>query len=300
MIRSSRTLAYVIPIAILFGCTLGPLNCLFFEDEICSSCVEKRTDDLNLASSPSEFQPAPDMHRWIEQPTNQTLEYGERLHYKVNISEFAFEWRVSDEIHFSIGDGLIVDNFVLPIGEYLLGIMVWDISYDLLQAWIYIIVRDSVIPVLSSPSDVEMTQGEQGKALLWTASDSNPSNYRIVKNGFIIEQGDWTEPFREFEISLNYISVGTHTYTLTVVDFGGNSVSDTARVYVNANASYVENTSTTASSGENIGDSKDVIFMRGGARMVMELYAVISISGLIVLVSISILLGTPQEFTEPG
>lgn len=86
---------------------------------------------------------------WLEIPTDQYTEYGENFIYNLDATDPTgiSHWWINDRINFSIdNDGVISNNFMLPIGVY--GIEVWvnDSNNNIQNAIFNIIVQDTTPP----------------------------------------------------------------------------------------------------------------------------------------------------------
>ncbi|MFW9806565.1 MAG: PKD domain-containing protein [Candidatus Thorarchaeota archaeon] len=99
-----------------------------------------------------------------------------------------------------------------------------DISIDVPE------VPDEIPPIIDSPDDIEYEVSNLGHNIVWTPSDDNPSQFIIKVNGIVILSGGWNG--QPVVINVDYLSPGTYEYTLTVIDIGGNSVSDIVMVIV--------------------------------------------------------------------
>ncbi len=93
------------------------------------------------------------------------------------------------------------------------------------------VLRDSVSPVFSfTPSTIYYERGAINLVFNWTVTDEFMDTYTIKVDGFVIEEGDWTEDNIEFDFS--GLAEGTHYVTLMVYDLGGNSASSSVAVIV--------------------------------------------------------------------
>ena len=262
--------------------------------------LNTRIEPTNAERLPT---PRPDMPYWESPPQNQTLEYGTRFHYMVNLSQpnAAYWWFISDTRNFRISGGpfsaLIQDNRPLDIGTYVLGISVWDMEYDNLKAWIIITVSDTVHPSISNPQDMNVTRGSKGNILTWELFDLNPVRYQVFRNGILLETAEWTEPDVSVDVVLDFITTGTYYYEITATDIGGNVALDVVKVEV------LENTNI-----EQPSHHPDVYAEKnpfGGfgkyaaPRLilpVMELFAALVLLGLAAFVAIAVLVDRDKEW----
>ena len=116
-----------------------------------------------------------------------------------------------------------------------------DIPIDVLD------VPDVTLPIIDSPGDIEYVVSTTGHNIVWSPSDDNPSQFTIQVDGLVVLSGGWNG--QPIVINVDYLSPGTYGYTLTVIDIGGNTVSDTVMVTVtgeiNTTSTPTETTSTT-------------------------------------------------------
>ncbi len=92
---------------------------------------------------------------------------------------------------------------------------------------------DRTAPTISSPDDIEMTEGLMGITINWTGSDENPTLYEIYVDGILEDSGSWTSGAAITE-SLDGLAVGTYNYTIVLIDIAANTVTDQVIVTVQA------------------------------------------------------------------
>ncbi len=248
-------------------------------------------------------EPRPDAPTWLEPPQNQTIEYGTRFRYKVNITQpdGAYWWFVSDTENFRIAGGffsaLIQDNQLLAVGKYFLGIKVWDVHYNSLESWIIITIIDSVPPTITTSGSINFTRGARDQVLSWTIYDLNPSNYIVTRNGVQFEGGEWTENEKIVEILLDYIPPGSHYFVLTATDIGGNSVSSVVKVKVFDNETADQQPhNPSAFAGGNVFGNFGRYAPPRIALPFMELFAATVLMGLAFLVAVAVISDKEKGF----
>jgi parallel beta-helix repeat protein len=91
-------------------------------------------------------------------------------------------------------------------------------------------LHDSYPPVVSHPRDQEYEEGATGQFILWMISEPEPHSYQILKNGAVIESGEWNELI--FSIPIDGLSPGVYNFTIVVTDEDGNSAYDIVIVRV--------------------------------------------------------------------
>ncbi|MHA2372705.1 MAG: right-handed parallel beta-helix repeat-containing protein, partial [Candidatus Thorarchaeota archaeon] len=173
---------------------------------------------------------------WDMIPEDQMLEYGERFSYGLGVSDLSDidRWWISDEINFTIdSNGLIGDTSVLPIGMYQLEIRAYDIYDNFCTATIQVVVQDTVTPVLNQPDDIEFTFGDAGFIITWEPIDAAPKEYSILQDGLVLRSSKWNSSSEIIQVSVDNLPVGVYTFTLIVIDRGGNEASDEVIITVN-------------------------------------------------------------------
>jgi hypothetical protein len=124
-----------------------------------------------------------------------------------------------------------VDN--LGLGVYNYTVVLFDASGNSIVDEALVFVSDASVFTFSPP-DLSITNDTVGNELRWTVEDSNPSHYRIYKNGSIVQSGTW-ESGVDVTIDVSETVINTYNYTIWVNDTDGNVVIDTAHVYVTDN-----------------------------------------------------------------
>ena len=84
-------------------------------------------------------------------------------------------------------------------------------------------------PIISnSPSDFSEEYGYTGQSLSWTANDTNPDTYTIERIGFgiVVASTPWANNTPIVYNIPDGLSVGTHTYNITLTDDFGNFIID--------------------------------------------------------------------------
>ena len=104
-------------------------------------------------------------------------------------------------------------------------------------------VPDETSPIVDSPSDIDYVVSTTGHSITWTPYDEHPSQFNIQINGVVVLSGGWNG--QPIVINVDYMSPGTYEYTLTVIDIGGNPVSDIVMVTVTGEITASTTTTTT-------------------------------------------------------
>ena len=95
---------------------------------------------------------------------------------------------------------------------------------------------DITPPVLDSPADITYEEGTTGHIINWNATDNNPGNYIIYREGVEVDSGSWTSGVA-ITINVDGLTVGSYNYTIKVTDAFSNTATDT--VLVNVTSSEV-------------------------------------------------------------
>jgi hypothetical protein len=93
-------------------------------------------------------------------------------------------------------------------------------------------VADDVIPpVIDSPSDKIVSEGDIAESVTWNPSDVNPDRYEVFDNEVSWLAGSWDgSPIVAY---LDTLTLGFHNITCAVYDLGNNMASDQVDVTVN-------------------------------------------------------------------
>jgi len=70
-------------------------------------------------------------------------------------------------------------------------------------------------PTITSPSDMEFENGTQGKLITWNATDAEPKNYTVTRDGDIYRSGFWDGS--EINVGLDHLSSDELAHTLPVI-----------------------------------------------------------------------------------
>jgi len=103
---------------------------------------------------------------------------------------------------------------------------------------------DANAPTIDNPPDIGYEYMDVGSKITWNATDPNPVNYTIFRNGILVGSGGWDGS--TISINVDYLIPGIYEYVLTVTNIGGYSMSDTVIVTVTLTATTTTTTTTTA------------------------------------------------------
>ncbi|KKN08829.1 hypothetical protein LCGC14_1052760 [marine sediment metagenome] len=129
-----------------------------------------------------------------------------------------------------------VDGFT--VGSYNYTIVVSDVYDNSATDTVIVIVEDTADAVVDSPANITYEEGTTGHSISWIATDNNPGNYIIYKDGFEVNSGSWTSSV-PITINVDGLTVGSYNYTIVVSDVYDNSATDTVIVTVEDTADPV-------------------------------------------------------------
>ncbi len=93
-------------------------------------------------------------------------------------------------------------------------------------------VIDTTTPEISTPSDIEYTEGETGNVITWIATDLNPSFYTIYRDTDLIVDSEIWYSDTPIIIYVDGLTEGIYTFVITVMDLAGKTAEDTVIVTV--------------------------------------------------------------------
>jgi len=174
----------------------------------------------------------------IDSPPNKVLEVG-------TLGEFV-TWHPSSyrpERFIILENGVEIENALwnggnightldgYETGMYEFTLIVIDAFNQSAFDKVLVVIEDTTVPSLDSPSDVEFTEGQTGNFVNWTASDEEPDAWELLIDGSSNETGTWSSG-GEISFNVDRLEVGSHNLTLLVEDQSGNIATDTVIVTV--------------------------------------------------------------------
>ena len=133
-----------------------------------------------------------------------------------------------------------------PISAGTHTIRIWTAGKNDLAGSLDIVVDaayDANAPIIDNPADIEYEYQDTGYQITWNATDPNPVNYTIYRNGTIVGSGGWNGSI--ISIVVDWLIPGAYEYTLTVFNIGGYSASDSVIVTVSLPTPTTTITTTT-------------------------------------------------------
>ena len=124
-------------------------------------------------------------------------------------------------------------------GEYNFTIILMDIhGQNSTDSVIVTVISDIVPPLLVGPEDIVMIVGDSDVYIQWNASDAYPYIYEIQVET-TVNTSSWNLPSGlpwesdvPIQFTLSDMPPGLYNFTITVMDWGGNTVSDSVMVHV--------------------------------------------------------------------
>ncbi|WP_457558992.1 hypothetical protein [Candidatus Harpocratesius sp.] len=183
------------------------------------------------------------------------------------VYESTLEYTVDGSTYNTIATGLTGTNYVwnthsIPYGtNYRIRVTVSGtyLGYTLtdesdISNGAFTIDPDVLAPEFTStPSNHVYEFAENGHTLIWTATDRNPKEYSLKRNGeFLYESVTWTTSPGTFEFSLDGLAVGDYTYEFSVMDIWDQISTDTVYITITDSSAPIFhfNTPTNGSSFE--------------------------------------------------
>lgn len=109
------------------------------------------------------------------------------------------------------------------------------------------IISFSSLPKINGPNDFTIKYGDSGYIILWTISESNPTNYTVFSNGSVFSIGNYTD---SVFVSLNGLIAGYYNFTLIVTNNLGLTSKD--EVWINVIPSIPDTSPPIISSPNDI------------------------------------------------
>ena len=132
----------------------------------------------------------------------------------------------------------------------------------------FVFITDDTPPSLTSPEDIEYSEGTIGNSVEWTVSDLHPANYTVYLDGVILEAGTWDDQ-STISVSVDGLASGEHNLTIVVVDTVGNMDSDT--VWITVTSPTGTSTTSTDTTTETTSTSPTTTDIDTGAPNILGL-----------------------------
>ena len=126
------------------------------------------------------------------------------------------------------GSAIVIVVDELNPGTYNYTLIVSDTSGNSEKDTVLVQSADTTCPTTSSPPDIQYEAGSIGVSLSWTVYDLYPASYQVLRNGTLIDSGEWDNS--SIAVDVGGLEPGTYNYTLIVSDVVSNTANDTALV----------------------------------------------------------------------
>jgi len=165
--------------------------------------------------------------------------------YEAGTTEYFIQWSPSDltaTAYEILRNGTMIDSGEwdnssiavdvggLEPGTYNYTLIVSDVVGNTASDTVLVQSADTTCPTTSSPPDIQYEAGSIGVSLSWTVYDLYPDSYQVLRNGTLIDSGEWDNS--SVAVDVGGLEPGTYNYTLVVSDAVGNTASDTVLVLV--------------------------------------------------------------------
>ncbi len=180
---------------------------------------------------------------------------------------------------------IVVNVDGLAVGSHTYIIDVRDTSGNTASDTVVVTVVDTTAPKVSHPPDVNMTVGDIGRTIIWNCTDLDPANYTVTLDGTPVKSGTWNAS-SQISVSLDGLSVGTHTYSILLADHSGNLAEDSVTVTVNEQPITTTTpppTTTTTGGGTTSNITSYTVPFNGGILIIVVIVIATS-AGIIVVV----------------
>ena len=178
------------------------------------------------------------------------------------------------------GTSIVVESD-LDLGVFNFTILLLDESGNSGKDTVWVAVRDTTAPVISTPPDILYVQGVNGHNINWVLSDYFGDHYEIYRNGTLIISTRWQD---NVSLNVDSLAVGVYNYTIVAYDQSGNSHSDT--VFVIVDPATTNPTTTTSTTTTNTTEGPSIDF----SSVPMWLFGVVVSSMTVVIVILVVLL----------
>jgi len=175
----------------------------------------------------------------ITSPFDQVIEVGSESSIKWIITEpdpgMYWVHKNGEEIESpqSYHDGeeitVLIDTSIT--GQYDYTIFATDFSGNEASNDVQIVVRDTISPIISGPSDLFIIQGDT-ESITWTITESDPDMCRVYKDSEELVAPRSYYDGEEITVQVDSSMAGRQTYSLFASDRSGNEVNDEVEVTV--------------------------------------------------------------------
>ena len=172
---------------------------------------------------------------WVVVPELAYVNYGDDAALLVQADDRSGidHYWVNDTARFGVGgNGVVTSVVLLPCGEIPLEVRAYDSYGHYCSADVVVVVVDVTIPTVNHPEDITYTEGQAGNSITWQASDDNPGEYEVLRDGIVVKAGLWNSSSEQIAVSVDGLAPGLYSYVLLVYDAGDHAMSDSVMVTV--------------------------------------------------------------------
>ena len=169
----------------------------------------------------------------------------------------------------SSSEHVIVSLDGLEAGIYNYTCIVYDDGGNMDSDTVMVEIIDSFAPSISSPTDIEFTEGTTGQSIVWTGTDLHPDQYTIYQDGSPIKSGAWNSSDDTITVSLDGLAPGEYNFTCSIADESGNWNSDTAIVVVNAFTPTTTTSTETTTSSDGSSETPLLLYVGVGVAALL-------------------------------
>ncbi len=142
---------------------------------------------------------------------NETYGNATNLHTPQNFTaDWSFDSPKGDNITFTLD--------YLYLGNYTFELTVFDLygrnASDSANVTVF---RDLRAPIVTTNDSFSYEEGFTGYSIVWSAEENNPKLFNLTLNGSVLQAGVWDG--KNITASADGLSVGPHTFNLTLVDY---------------------------------------------------------------------------------
>ena len=123
----------------------------------------------------------------------------------------------------------VFDLDTFSAGFYNFTLVVTDYSGLTAADTVFVTIHPNIAPIIHPPADIQSSE-DASIQIVWVAEDVDPSNYRIERDGALVDMGVWDGS--NIIVDLSDLAIGTYSFTLTLWDDMGNSAFDIVLVQI--------------------------------------------------------------------
>ncbi|MCE7737083.1 MAG: hypothetical protein GPJ54_19510 [Candidatus Heimdallarchaeota archaeon] len=165
----------------------------------------------------------------INKPTDIAYEYGSTLNQIIwigtdddpDIYSVVRNDTLLSVAAWTSGNSILIGIDGLSPGVYNYTITLFDAANNQVTDTLIVTVRDTVVPDITQPSNIQYEFGSTGNKISWNGSDLLPLSYGILVNGSSSQTGGWATNI-SIEINIDNLDPGIYNYTIVIYDTASN------------------------------------------------------------------------------